>query len=68
MSAGRTPDPQAAVTVGDMQAIIGSIVGAGIGLANLLPMLIDPIPFSAPAADTYQRWLDPDRDRRCLSR
>ena len=54
--------------VGDMQAIIGSIVGAGIGLANLLPMLIGPIPFSAPAADTYQRWLDPDRDRRCLSR
>ena len=40
MSARETPDTQAAVTVGDMRAIIRSIVGTGIGLATLLLMLI----------------------------
>ena len=40
MSARETPDTQAAVTVGDMRAIIRSLVGTGIVLATLMLILI----------------------------
>lgn len=40
MNSRETPDAQTAVTVGEMRAIIRSIVGTGIGLATLLLMLI----------------------------
>ena len=39
MSTPETPDRLAAITTGEARAIMRSIVGTGIGLATLLPML-----------------------------